>query len=199
MFLASLDLQIREEAEKWCTRASNAFPRSNCALVECRLWLYALPADTKPNMSDVWKTYDEYVKVSPANVQDFDKLKGKMMVGLAMLRAGLPDSAKAIAASSQGDPQIDPRGETINLAAIIYAQAGDKNKAIDLMARWYAANPQQRAVAANDQGMVAQGSAERTTLQGTAQRLQLTARLTRGRHRCHPGGDCLTSPPPSGP
>ena len=65
----------------------------------------------------------------------------------------MADSAKAIAASAQGDPQIDPRGETINLAAIIYAQTGEKDKAIDLMARWYAANPQQRAIAAtNDQG-----------------------------------------------
>jgi hypothetical protein len=104
-------------------------------------------------MSEVWRTYDEYVKASPANVQEFDKLKGKMMAGIALIRADMRDSAKAIAASAQGDPQVDPRGETINLAAIIYAQTGEKDKAIDLMARWYAANPQQRTIAAtNDQG-----------------------------------------------
>jgi hypothetical protein len=32
-------------------------------------------------MTEVWKTYDEYIKVSPANDQEFNKLKGKMMVG----------------------------------------------------------------------------------------------------------------------
>jgi tetratricopeptide (TPR) repeat protein len=149
LFLASLDLQFREEAQKWCTELGARFPQSYRS-TECRLWLYALPASTKPNMQEVWKTYDEYVKASPANVQEFDKLKGKMIVGLAFLRAGFPDSAKAIAESEQGDPQVDPRGETTNLAAIIYAQAGDKDTAIELITKWFAANPQQRATAAND-------------------------------------------------
>jgi serine/threonine-protein kinase len=153
LFLASLDTQNREEAEKWCGELRSRFPQSYRS-VECKLWLYALPnGDKKPDMSEVWRTYDEYVKASPANVQEFDKLKGKMMAGIALIRADMRDSAKAIAASAQGDPQVDPRGETINLAAIIYAQTGEKDKAIDLMARWYAANPQQRTIAAtNDQG-----------------------------------------------
>jgi tetratricopeptide (TPR) repeat protein len=149
LFLASLDLQYREEAEKWCTELRSRFPQSYRA-TECKLWLYALPAAEKPNMRDVWATYEEYVKVSPANVQEFDKLKGKMMVGLAYVRAGQLDSAKAIAESAQGDPQIDPRGETTNLAAIIYTQSGDKDSALELIAKWFAANPQQRGVAAND-------------------------------------------------
>ena len=151
LFLASLDMQLREEAEKWCAELRGRFP-GNYRSVECKLWLYALPADTKPDMQEVWTTYDEYVKASPANVVEFDKLKGKMMAGFALLRAGMPDSARAIAAEAQGDPQVDPRGETINLAAMIYAQAGDKGKAIDLLARWYAANPHQRGLAASDQG-----------------------------------------------
>jgi serine/threonine-protein kinase len=149
LFLASLDMQMADEAQKWCTELRTRFPQSYRS-VECKLWLYALPAEKKPDMAEVWRTYDEYVKVSPANLQEFDKLKGKMMVGIAYLRAGMPDSAKAIAASSQGDPSVDPRGETVNLAAIIYAQAGDKDKAISLAKRWFAANPNQRATAAND-------------------------------------------------
>jgi eukaryotic-like serine/threonine-protein kinase len=150
LFLASLDMQMSEEAQKWCTELRTRFPQSYRS-VECKLWLYALPDDyKKPNMAEVWKTYDEYVKASPANLQEFDKLKGKMMVGIAYLRAGMPDSAKAIAASAQGDPQVDPRGETVNLAAIIYSQAGDKDKALSLVSRWFAANPQQRGTAAND-------------------------------------------------
>jgi serine/threonine-protein kinase len=149
LFLASLDMQMGEEAQKWCAELRTRFPQSYRS-VECKLWLYALPAEKKPDMAEVWRTYDEYVKASPANLQEFDKLKGKMMVGIAYLRAGMPDSAKAIAASSQGDPSVDPRGETVNLAAIIYAQAGDKDKAISLATRWFAANPNQRATAAND-------------------------------------------------
>jgi serine/threonine-protein kinase len=149
LVLVSLDQKDRVEAEKWCNTGRSRFPE-HYRFTECKLWLYALPASTKPDMREVWKTYDDYVKVSPQNVQEFDKLKGKMMVGLAYLRAGMPDSAKALAASAQGDREIDPRAETVNLAAIIYAQAGDKDKAIDLVAKWLAANPQQRALASSN-------------------------------------------------
>jgi eukaryotic-like serine/threonine-protein kinase len=149
LFLASLDLQNREEAEKWCGVGQARFPE-HYRFTQCKLWLYALPSPTKPDMREVWQTYEEYVKVSPPNVQAFDSLKGKMMVGLAYLRAGRPDSAMALAASALGDREIDPRGETTNLAAIIYAQAGNKDKAIEMVAEWLTANPQQRAFAAKD-------------------------------------------------
>jgi uncharacterized membrane-anchored protein len=101
----------------------------------------------------VWSTYDAYVKASPANLQEMDKLKGKMMVALALVRANQVDSAKALAEASQGDPQVDPRGELTNLAAVVYAQTGDKDKALELLAKFLAANPQQQAVAANDQSV----------------------------------------------
>ena len=101
-------------------------------------------------MNEVWATYDEYVKISPANVQEFDKLKGKLIVGLALVRAGMKDSAEAMAAANQGDAQIDPGGELTNIAINIYAQSGNKDAAIDLIARYLAANPQQRESAAKD-------------------------------------------------
>lgn len=150
LFLASLDLGIRPEAERWCTEGRTRFPKSY-RFTECKLWLYSLPAPTPPNMADVWKTYDEYVGASPTNVQPFDKLKGKMMVALALVRAGQMDSAQSLAKSAEGDPQIDPTGELTNLASIVFAQSGHKDAAIDLVARFLAANPQQRAFAAKDE------------------------------------------------
>jgi tetratricopeptide (TPR) repeat protein len=125
--------------------------------VECKLWLYALRGGGKPNMNEVWKTYDEYVKVSPVNVQEFDKLKGRLMVGLAFLRADQPDSAKALAAANQGNADIDPRGDLTNYAASIYFQAGDKDKALELIAKYLALNPNQRAFAAKDQSWWLEG------------------------------------------
>jgi len=73
------------------------------------------------------------------------------MVALALVRAGKMDSAQALAKSAEGDPQIDPTGELTNLASIVFAQSGNKDAAIDLIARYLAANPQQRAFAAKDQ------------------------------------------------
>ena len=149
LFFASLDMNARVEAAKWCNEGRSRFPQ-NYLFTECKLWLYALPANAAPDMPEVWATYDEYVKVSPANVQEFDKLKGKLIVGLALVRAGMKDSAEAIAAANQGDAQIDPGGELTNIAINVYAQSGDKDTALDLIARYLAANPQQRESAAKD-------------------------------------------------
>ena len=149
LFLASLDLGFREEAEKWCAHGQSRFPQYP-RFTQCKLYLYTLPAAQPPDMAEVRKAYDAFVQVSPANVQAFDKLKGRMIMGIAFVRAGQLDSAKAIAESNQSDPSVDPRGELTNLAAIIYAQSGDKDTALELMTRFYAANPQQRAFAPND-------------------------------------------------
>ena len=148
-FTASLNLGIRDEAEKWCNQGQVRFPK-DYRFIECKLYLYGLPASKPPDMAEVWRTYDEYVKAVPANLQELDKLKGKMMAALALVRANQIDSAKALAEASQGDPQVDPRGELTNFAAIVFAQAGDKDKALDFLARYLAANPQQQAFAAND-------------------------------------------------
>ena len=103
-------------------------------------------------MEEVWKTYDEYVKVSPANVQEFDKLKGKMMVGIAFLRAGMPDSAKAHrrigAGRSEGRPAAgDDQSRRDHLRSGRRQEQGDRPHASGI-----AANPQQRALAATDKG-----------------------------------------------
>jgi eukaryotic-like serine/threonine-protein kinase len=148
IFTTSLDLGMRQEATKWCSAGQSRFPGSY-RFVQCKLWLYALPG-AKPDMAEVWKTYDEFVKASPADAQEFDKLKGKLMVGLAFVRAGMPDSAKALAAANQGDSNIDSSGELTNIASIIYEQAGDRDTALELTAKWLAMNPQQRAFAAKD-------------------------------------------------
>jgi serine/threonine-protein kinase len=148
LFGASLDLGFRDQAAKWCAEGYARYPQ-NFLFTECKLWLYALPGP-KPVMADVWKQYDAVVAAAPANRQDFYKLKGKLIVGVAFIRAGQPDSAKALADANQGDSEIDPRGELANIASIIYAQTGDKTTALEYLAKNLAANPQQRAFTAND-------------------------------------------------
>jgi serine/threonine-protein kinase len=150
LFFASLDMNARTEAEKWCNEGQSRFPL-NYHFTECKLWLYALPnGQVKPDMHEVWATYDKYIEMSPAIVQEFDKLKGKMIAALALVQAGMKDSAEALATANQGDSQIDPNGELTNLAINVYALSGNKDKALDLIARFLATNPQQRESAAKD-------------------------------------------------
>jgi serine/threonine-protein kinase len=148
LFSASADLGIREEAARWCNEGNRRFPE-NFFLTECKLWLYALPGP-KFDMADVWKTYNQVIQMAPPNEQEFYKLEEKLVVALAFVRANQLDSAKALAATSQGDSQVDPAGELTNLAATVYAQAGDKDTALELTAKYLAANPSKRAYVAND-------------------------------------------------
>jgi TolB-like protein len=152
LFLASLDLGIRDEAEKWCAHGQSRFPE-DYRFIQCKLWLFTLPTSDNrpPDMNEARRVYEAYVAASPPNVQAFDKLKGRMMMGIAFVRAGQLDSAKAIAENEQGDPSIDPRGELAYLGAIIFAQSGEADKAITLLRKNLAANPHQRAFAANDE------------------------------------------------
>jgi tetratricopeptide (TPR) repeat protein len=73
-----------------------------------------------------------------------------MIAALALVQAGMKDSAEALATANQGDSQIDPNGELTNLAINVYALSGNKDKALDLIARFLATNPQQRESAAKD-------------------------------------------------
>jgi len=149
LFGATLDLGLRDEAAKYCNQGATRFPE-NFLFVECRLWLYTLEG-TKPKMAEVWTMRDTVVARAPANRVDFYKLKSNLMVGIAYIRAGQPDSARALAEANQGDSQLDPRLELANLASIIYAQTGDKDRALQYFARQMAANPQQRPFAAKDE------------------------------------------------
>ena len=145
----SLDLEDVTEAKKWCDVGRSRFPE-NYRFSECQLWLYAMPSPTAPNIADAWAKYDEVVKNTPETLKRFISLKGKMIVALALVRANQLDSAKALAAASQGDKVLDPRGELTNLAVIVYAQSGDKDTAQNLYAKYLAANPAQPAFAARD-------------------------------------------------
>ena len=148
LFAASLDMAYTEQARKWCGEGRRRYP-TNFRFAECALWLSSLP-DAKPDMYHVWTRYREYVNGSPERWRGFNALKGRMMVALAAERAGLPDSARHLVAVSMGDTIIDPRGELVNLAIVVYTRLGDRDKAIELLSRDVKARPARRTALAND-------------------------------------------------
>jgi tetratricopeptide (TPR) repeat protein len=150
LFGASLDLNIPTEARKWCDEGARRFPE-NFRFVQCRLALFGLKTATPPVVADVWSVFDEFVKRSPPNIQPFHELKGRMLVAIALVRAGLPDSARAVARSGRGSPQLDPAAELVFYEAIVRAQVGDTDEAIRLLRRYLAANPQQAAFLGHDE------------------------------------------------
>jgi len=148
LFQASMDNNDRTEAEKWCTIGRQRVP-NNFRFTECKLWLFSF-AGFKPSPDSIWNAYREFVDRSPANVKELNKLKGGMLAALGLFRAGLPDSAKAVASRSRGNPQVDPASVLFVYEAHFRSQSGDKNEAIRLLTDFYAKSPQQHAMAKDD-------------------------------------------------
>jgi eukaryotic-like serine/threonine-protein kinase len=144
----SFALGDRTETEKWCTLGRQRVP-NNYRFTQCRLYLFELPGP-KPNVDSLWRVYREFVDQSPANVKKFNTLKGGMLVALALARAGLADSARAVIGRSRGDSQIDPASELIYYEAQARAQLGDKDDVIRLLTRFFATSPQLRPFAKDD-------------------------------------------------
>ena len=147
---ASIDLGDETDARKYCDLGAKRFA-DDFRFSECKLWLLTLKSQTKPAPSAIWSAYDAFIEASPPALQEFHKLKGGMVAGIALIRAGLPDSARAVAVRSRGRPDVDPGRELAFFESILRAQVGDKDDAFRLLNQFLAVNPQLRDTAGEDE------------------------------------------------
>jgi hypothetical protein len=143
LFSTSLDLEDGVEANRWCSEGRRRFP-ADPRFAECQIWLFALKGQT-PDIPKAWSLLEEYVRLSPPNSREFLRLRGQMLVAMALARAGLADSARSVAARSRADATMDPPRELVSYEAIVHTILGDKDEAIRLLGRYFASNPQQRS------------------------------------------------------
>ncbi len=149
LFQSSLDLEDAVEAVHWCEEGKRRFP-SDPRFSECQLWLFALK-DREPDVPQAWKVLEEYVRLSPPQQRDFLRLRGQMLVTFALARAGLADSARAVAVRSRATAEQDPDRELAYFEALVRAMLGDRDEAFRLLGTYIAVNPQVRASMARDE------------------------------------------------
>ena len=142
LFQNSLDLEDRSEAKRWCEEGQRRFA-SNPRFIECQIWIYALKGE-KPDIPRAWKLLSDYAERYPPNLRPYWTKRGSMLVAMALARANLPDSAKAVATRARLSPDEDPTRELSFFEAIVRVMVGDKNEALRLLNTYYAANPQLR-------------------------------------------------------
>jgi serine/threonine-protein kinase len=142
LFQNSLDLEDRPEATKWCDEGRRRFP-DNPRFIECQIWIFALKG-VKPDVPQAWKLLDQYAERYPPNLRPYWTKRGSMLVAMALARANLPDSAKAVATRARLSPSEDPTRELSFFEAIVRVMVGDKDEALRLLNTYYAANPQLR-------------------------------------------------------
>jgi tetratricopeptide (TPR) repeat protein len=149
LFQASLDLGDAPEARRWCAEGQRRFP-GYYRYTECRLWLFAFK-DQPPDVGGAWRLYRHYLELTPPNLRVFNQYYGRMLVAIALARAGLRDSALATARSARADSTVDVTRDLSMLEAIVHNLMGQRGNALDDLAVYYRANPQLRAGMSRDE------------------------------------------------
>jgi eukaryotic-like serine/threonine-protein kinase len=143
LYTTSYDGEDQIEAGHWCEEGYRRFP-DYYRFTECRISLMGMKGQ-KPDIAKAWQLLGEFVRTTPPNLRPYHTLYGQMLVGMALVRAGLPDSARAVALRSRGNTEVDPTHDLAYYEAVLRTQLGDKDEAFKQLGIYLAANPQQRA------------------------------------------------------
>ena len=149
LFQTSLDLEDSPEARRWCREGLRRFP-GYYRFTECRLWIYAFK-DQPADIPEAWRLYGRYVELTPPNSRMLSQHYGRMLVAIALARAGLRDSAVVTARRARADSTVDVTRDLAFLEAIVHTILGNRGEAIGHLDRYYRANPQFRASLAHDE------------------------------------------------
>jgi serine/threonine protein kinase/tetratricopeptide (TPR) repeat protein len=148
LFQSSIDLDDGVEAKRWCQEGKRRFPKEP-RFIECQLWLFAMRGQ-RPDVKSAWQLLDTNVALYPPNERDYRRRRGAFIVAMALARAGIPDSARAVALRARADATIDPAREFLYIEAILRAMLGDRDEALRLLTTYLATNPQDRVSLAKD-------------------------------------------------
>src|SRR4029077_18211697 len=127
LFSTSFDLEDPIEAKHWCEEGQRRFPK-DFRFAECQLWYYALKG-VKPDVPKTWQLLDRYLELSPAGFKELNRHKGQMYVAVALARARLADSARAVAVRARADATLDPGREVAYFETVARLIMGDKDEA----------------------------------------------------------------------
>ena len=148
LFSGSVELEDGPEAARWCEEGYRRFPQDPF-FTECQLQLYAL-RDQRPDITRAWQLLDQNVAQYPPNAREFRRRLDQLFVAMALTRAGLKDSARAVALRSRAGADIDPTHQLAYFEAMLRNLLGDRDEALRLLTVYLATNPQDRATLAKD-------------------------------------------------
>ncbi len=138
LFLGSYDLEQFTQAQRWCQEGARRFP-GYYRFTECQLWLMTTPAvESEPKRA--WELLGRVDSLTPEAERAAIHHRAMMVVGGALARAGLKDSARHVLVAARGGHEVDPNQELLSFEAFARTLLGDDDEAIDLLKRYVAAN-----------------------------------------------------------
>ena len=147
LFIASYDLAQFVDAARWCDEGAHRFP-TDFNFTKCRLWVMTTKA-REPNVSLAWQLADSVSKLSTMGRREFDSREARMIVAMVLARAGLADSARAVAIRARGGPDVDPTKILAWDEIYVHILRGDKDEALRALKSYLAANPERRTALAD--------------------------------------------------
>jgi len=146
LYATSYDLENMRDADRYCEQGRGRYPR-NPSFRECQLWLLAAPYPQapQPDPDAAWAALEDYVALVPEQFREFERLKGTILVGGALARAELRDSAEAVLSRSRSTPAVDPEMELLGLEAMVRLHnLGERDQALSLLRTYLTTNPEHR-------------------------------------------------------
>jgi TolB-like protein len=139
IFTSSWSMQDTRDAQKYCAEGMRRFP-NDFRFRQCQLMLPALPG-AQFDIPGAWAMLDEFTQASPPQVREVNRRRGMIYISMALARAGMADSARAVARSARAGTDIDPLRELSWLESVTWTWLGDTDEAVRQLSLWLSANP----------------------------------------------------------
>ena len=150
LFNGYYDLDQAVDATHWCEVGFQRFP-DNGTFTLCQLYLMTMRG-VNPDPAKAWQLADsKTIATDPSGGSpELQKRDARLMVAAVLARAGLKDSAKAVARSGTAGTDVDPTRFLYLQQAFALLLAGDKPGSVEALKVYFAANPDQRKSFAKD-------------------------------------------------
>ncbi len=142
LYATSYDLEQFPDAVQYCAEGRRRFPE-NQRFVECDLWLLASRA-LDPDVDRAWDVLSRFEELSLPESREYDRRKGRFLVGGVLARANLPDSANSVFLAARAGTDVDPAQELLGIEAVFRIQMGDQDEAIQLIRTYLTTHPEHR-------------------------------------------------------
>lgn len=147
LFNAELNLEAFEEAWEACNAGRRASP-GNANFLLCRLMLMASDPGWVPDPEAAWGALDTLKREASAGIRTQFGPYAEALVAVALVQAGLQDSARAVLIRAAGEG--DPPPAVAYTTAYAELLMGNPSRALDLLTLYIAEFPGDRAQLAQD-------------------------------------------------
>jgi serine/threonine-protein kinase len=142
LFWTSHDLEEFPEALKWCDEGHRRFA-ADPFFTACRLWMYTTRYQ-KPDIDSAWIYADRYVALTAAPGREYARHLSGILLGGALARANLPDSARRVLERARAPKSVDTDRELEGYEAVMRVILGDQDEAVRLIADYLTVHPDHR-------------------------------------------------------